>query len=105
MSRCLGFIGMIGVSFILFEVILTHEIGRIAGPGMGSGVPDLLFLVSKEERAYRCLGSVKHNWEEEQKSILTSAEEFDMLEQYKIALAERDKREKEKAVGKNTRGS
>ena len=23
---------MIGVSFILFEVILTHEIGRIAGP-------------------------------------------------------------------------
>jgi hypothetical protein len=33
---------------------------------------------------------------------LTSAEEFDMLEQYKIALAERDKREKGKAVEKNT---
>jgi APA family basic amino acid/polyamine antiporter len=28
----LGFIGMIGVSFILLEVILTHEVGRIAGP-------------------------------------------------------------------------
>jgi APA family basic amino acid/polyamine antiporter len=28
----LGVLGMIGVSFILFEVILTHEIGRIAGP-------------------------------------------------------------------------
>ncbi len=32
MFPILGFIGMIGVSFILFEVILTHEIGRIAGP-------------------------------------------------------------------------
>jgi APA family basic amino acid/polyamine antiporter len=49
------------------------------------------------------LGSVKHHWEEEQKKILTSAEEFDLLEQYKIALAERDKREKEKGVEKNTR--
>ena len=28
----LGFIGMLGVMTILFEVILTHEIGRIAGP-------------------------------------------------------------------------
>jgi hypothetical protein len=46
---------------------------------------------------------VKHNWEEEQKKILTSAEEFDLLEQYNIALAERDKRKKGKAVEKNTR--
>ncbi|MBI5167286.1 MAG: amino acid permease, partial [candidate division NC10 bacterium] len=28
----LGLLGMLGVSTILFEVILTHEIGRIAGP-------------------------------------------------------------------------
>ena len=40
---------------------------------------------------------------EEQKKILTSAEEFDLLEQYNIALAERDKREKEKRVEKSTR--
>jgi hypothetical protein len=48
---------------------------------------------------------VKHNWEEEQKKILTSAEEFDLLEQYNIALAERDKREKRKAVEKSTRAT
>jgi len=46
---------------------------------------------------------VKHNWEEEQKKILTSAEEFDLLEQYNIALAERDKLEKRKAIEKSTR--
>ena len=38
------------------------------------------------------LGSVKHDWEKEQIAVLTSAEEFDLLEQYKQALAERDKR-------------
>jgi hypothetical protein len=48
---------------------------------------------------------VKHNWEEEQKKILTSAEEFDLLEQYRIALAERDKRERGKAGEKSTRAT
>ena len=42
---------------------------------------------------------------EEQKKILTSAEEFDLLEQYNIALAERDKRTKEKSVETNTQVS
>jgi APA family basic amino acid/polyamine antiporter len=100
----LGFIGMIGVSFILFEVILTHEIGRIAGPAWVLTCV-IYYLWFRKKKGLPLLGSVKHDWEEEQKSILASAEEFDMLEQYKIALAERDKREKEKAVGKSTRGS
>jgi APA family basic amino acid/polyamine antiporter len=59
----------------------------------------------RKKKGFSLLGSLKHNWEEEQKKILTSAEEFDLLEQYKIALAERDKREKEKAFGKGTRSS
>ncbi len=90
------------VSFILFEVILTHEIGRIAGPGWILACLIYYFWFRKK-KGFPVLGSVKHNWEEEQKNILTSAEEFDMLEQYKIALAERDKREKGKAVEKNTK--
>jgi APA family basic amino acid/polyamine antiporter len=98
----LGFIGMIGVSFILFEVILTHEIGRIAGPGWVLACLIYYFWFRKK-KGFSLLGSVKHNWEEEQKKILTSAEEFDLLEQYNIALAERDKRKKGKAVEKNTR--
>jgi len=51
------------------------------------------------------LRSLKHNWEAEQKKILTSAEEYDLLEQYNIALAERDKREKEKTIEKSTRST
>jgi APA family basic amino acid/polyamine antiporter len=98
----LGFIGMIGVSFILFEVILTHEVGRIAGPGWVL-VCLIYYFWFRKKKGFPVLGSVKHHWEEEQKKILTSAEEFDLLEQYNIALAERDKREKEKAVEKSTR--
>jgi APA family basic amino acid/polyamine antiporter len=93
---------MIGVSFILFEVILTHEIGRIAGPGWVL-VCLIYYFWFRKKKGFSLLGSVKHNWEEEQKKILTSAEEFDLLEQYNIALAERDKREKEKRVEKSTR--
>jgi APA family basic amino acid/polyamine antiporter len=100
----LGFIGMIGVSFILFEVILTHEIGRIAGPGWVLACLIYYFWFRKKN-GFSLLGSVGHNWEEEQKKILTSAEEFDLLEQYNIALAERDKKEKEKTIEKSTRTS
>ncbi len=96
----LGFIGMIGVSFILFEVILTHKIGRIAGPGWVLACLIYYFWFRKKQ-GFPVLGSVEHDWESEQKMILTSAEEFDMLEQYKIALAERDKRMKEKTVEKD----
>jgi APA family basic amino acid/polyamine antiporter len=98
----LGFIGMVGVSFILFEVILTHEIGRIAGPAWVLACLIYYFWFRKK-KGFSLFGSVKHDWEEEQKKILTSAEEFDLLEQYNIALAERDKRGKGKALEKNTR--
>ena len=100
----LGFIGMIGVSFILFEVILTHEVGRIAGPAWVL-VCLIYYFWFRKKKGFPLLGSVKHDWEAEQKQILTSAEEFDLLEQYNIALAERDKLEKGKAVGKNTRAT
>ena len=36
--------------------------------------------------------SIDHNWEKQQMDVLSSAEEFDLLEQYKLALAERDKK-------------
>jgi len=37
------------------------------------------------------LGSVKHDWEKEQVEVLTDAEEYEMVEQYKQALVRRDK--------------
>ncbi len=87
----LGIIGTLGVATILFEVVLTHAIGRIAGPAWVL----LCFIYYSWYRKKQGLSpfkSIKRDWEKEQAEILTSAEEYDLLEQYKNALAERDKK-------------
>lgn len=90
----LGVIGMLGVATILFEVVLTHTIGRIAGPSWV--ILCLVYYVWYRKKAgLPILGSIKHDWESEQINILTSAEEHELLEQYKLALAERDRKRKE----------
>jgi APA family basic amino acid/polyamine antiporter len=87
----LGIIGMLGVATILVEVVWTHSIGRIAGPAW------ILFCFLyytwyRKRQKLPVFKSIKHDWEKEQISVLSSAEEFDLLEQYKLALAERDKK-------------
>jgi APA family basic amino acid/polyamine antiporter len=87
----LGFIGMLGVSTILFEVVYTHKIGRIAGPAwVVMGLVYYFYYRAKTKRPL--FGSLKRDWEAEQIQVLTSAEEFDLLEQYKNALHARDKK-------------
>jgi APA family basic amino acid/polyamine antiporter len=86
----LGFLGFLGVSSIFLTVIITHEIGRIAGPAW------LLLCVSyyvlfRRRSGLPVFGSVPHDWEQEQIEVLTNAEEFDLLEEYKQALIRRDK--------------
>jgi APA family basic amino acid/polyamine antiporter len=87
----LGVIGLIGVSLILFEVILTHPIGRIAGPAW-CGFCLILYFIYRRRTGRPLLGNVRRNWEAKQIEVLTGAEEFDLLENYKLALLERDRR-------------
>ncbi len=86
----LGFLGIAGVSLILFEVILTHTIGRIAGPAWV-----LLCLAYyvwyRRSQGYPVRGSLPRHWEKDQMAILESAEEYALLEEYKFALAAREK--------------
>ena len=94
----LGIFGLIGVTMILFEVILTHPIGRIAGPAWCIFCIVLYFIYRK--RVGRpLLGSLPRNWEAKQIEVLTSAEEYDLVENYKLALIERDRR-RAKLAGK-----
>ena len=90
----LGVIGMLGVGTILFMVVLTHTIGRIAGPAWVV-LCFVYYAWYRKKQKLPLFRSVKHDWEKEQINVLTSAEEFDLLEQYKLALAERDKKRKE----------
>jgi len=86
----LGFLGLLGVSTIFFTVIATHEIGRIAGPAWVVLCLAYYYFYRKR-RGMPVLGSVPREWEKLQMAVLTSAEEFDLLEQYRVALAERDR--------------
>jgi len=87
----LGVIGMLGVSTILFEVVLTHTIGRIAGPAWVI-LCFIYYVWYRKSQKLPVFKSIDHHWEKEQIEILTSSEEFDLLEKYKIALADRDKK-------------
>jgi APA family basic amino acid/polyamine antiporter len=94
----MGIIGMLGVATILFEVVLTHTIGRIAGPAWVLCCLVYYFFYRKSKKL-PLLGSVKRNWEDDQKKVLASAEEYDLLEQYRLALKERDEALAKKEVG------
>lgn len=85
----LGFLGLLGVSTIFFTVIATHAIGRIAGP---SWVLLCLgyYCFYRKRNQMSVMKSLPREWEKLQMEVLTSAEEFDLLEQYKVALAGRD---------------
>lgn len=94
----LSLLGVLGVGLILFEVILTHAIGRIAGP-VWVLFCFLYYAWYRRRSGLPIFTSVPRDWEAEQISVLTSAEEYDLLEQYKIALAERAKRRKREKNG------
>jgi len=86
----LGVMGMLGVSLILFEVVLTHSIGRIAGPAW-IGLCFIYYAWFRKKQGLPIFRSVKREWEKEQIRVLESAEEYELLEEYKLALAERAK--------------
>jgi APA family basic amino acid/polyamine antiporter len=86
----IGFVGLAGVFSIWLTVMITHDIGRIFGP-VWVLVCVIYYAVFRRRNGLPVLGSVKHDWEQEQVDVLTDAEEFEMVEQYKEALVRRDK--------------
>jgi APA family basic amino acid/polyamine antiporter len=85
----IGFIGMIGVFSIWLTVMITHSIGRIVGP-LWVLVCIGYYIFFRRSNGLPVFGSVPHDWEKEQVDVLTSAEEHEMVEQYKQALIRRD---------------
>ncbi|MCL5277312.1 MAG: APC family permease [Deltaproteobacteria bacterium] len=98
----LGILGFLGVGMVLFEVILTHRIGRVAGPiWVVLGI--LYYLYFRKANGMPLAKSVERNWEAHQMDVLTSAEEFDLAEEYRLALKERDERIKRNEQAKADR--
>ncbi len=97
----LGIFGMLGVGLILFEVILTHKIGRIAGPAWVF-VSILYYCWYRRSQNLPVSGSIVHDWEAwSSAKVLEEAEEFELLEQYNMALAQRDREHAPRAAQKS----
>jgi APA family basic amino acid/polyamine antiporter len=86
----LAVLGTIGIGGILFMVVVTHEIGRIAGPAWVLAC-FAYYAWYRRSRKLPVLGSVPRDWEAQQEEVLREAEEFDLLERYRAALAARDR--------------
>ena len=86
----IGFLGLVGVLVTLGEVVLTHPLGRIAGPCWVLAC--LAYYVTyRLRRGLPVLRSGRHSWEEQQRAVLKDAEEYDLLEAYEFSLAQRDR--------------
>ena len=98
----LGSIGMLSITSVFLIVMITHNVARITGPAWVI-LCFLYYVWYRRKRKLPVFGTVKRDWEEEQKNVLASAEEFDLLEQYKVALSARDrhKRERERPFGQS----
>ena len=88
----LGLLGLLGIGIVFVEVILTHEIGRVAGPAWVAFC-FLYYAWYRRSQGLPIFHSVKRNWESDQIDILESAEEYELLEEYKLALAGKGKEE------------
>jgi len=93
----LGIIGLIATGGMLSIVIWTHELGRVAGPAW-IGFWLMAYLFFRWKNKLPIFGSCKRDWETDQVAILTSAEEFELLEQYKAELEKRDKSQRNGAL-------
>ena len=81
-----GVLGFLGISTILFLVVLTHSIGRIAGPAwIILGL--LIYFWYRRRRKLPVRKTLKRDWEKEQLLVYEDAGEHDMADEYRENLA------------------
>jgi APA family basic amino acid/polyamine antiporter len=81
-----GILGFLGISTILFLVVLTHSIGRIAGPAwIILGL--LIYSLYRRHRKLPITKPLKRNWEKEQLLVYEDAGEHELADEYRENLA------------------
>jgi basic amino acid/polyamine antiporter, APA family len=86
----LGVAGFVGVLFFLVMVIATHAYARVAGP-VWILLAFLLYILYRRRRNLPGLQTLPRDWESVTKQVLTSAEEWQSLEEYEAALTEHER--------------
>ena len=85
-----GVIGFLGITSILFLVVLTHTIGRIAGP-VWIIVGLVLFWIYRTHVGLSLLGNYPHDWDREQIDVYRDAGEIGIMEEFEENLERRER--------------
>lgn len=80
-----GVIGMFGIASVLVMVILTHPIGRIAGP-VWIALGLVGYYVYRRKRNLPVYGTVRRDWAAEQLAVYVESGEDALAEEYQTAL-------------------
>ncbi len=85
--------GFLGIGAILVFTLLTHDIGRVAGPSwLIVGV--ILYMIYRRNKGLPVLRSQPHDWRGAQAAILRDAGELELMDEYLERLREYEAREK-----------
>ena len=80
-----GVLGFIGIFSILIFVLLTHPIGRFAGPAwVVAGLAG--YLVYRKRRKLPLFRSIPRNWHSEHQAILLAAGELELMDQHRANI-------------------
>ena len=80
-----GVLGFLGISSILFLVVLTHSIGRIAGPGwIALGL--LIYFLHRRRNKLPFRKSLQRNWTKEQLLVYEDAGEHELADELRENL-------------------
>jgi APA family basic amino acid/polyamine antiporter len=80
-----GVLGFLGISSILFLVVLTHSIGRIAGPAwIVLGL--LIYFWHRRRNKLPFRKSLKRDWTKEQLLVYEDAGEYDLADEFRENL-------------------
>ena len=86
-------IGFVGIFAILIFTLITHPIGRIAGPSwIAMGL--IIYFIYRYRKGLPRFHSVKHDWRTEQVGILRRAGELELMDEYIANLKASDERKK-----------
>ncbi len=86
----LALAGLVALAVVFTAVLTTHRLAPLVTP-LVLAAALLYYIINRRVHKLPLIGSVARNWDEEQLASLAAAEEFDLLEQYKRALAERER--------------
>jgi hypothetical protein len=84
-------IGFIGITAILAFTLITHPIGRIAGPSwIAFGI--ILYFFYRKRKGLPLFRSRKRDWRSEQIEILRRAGELELMDEYVANVRASDQR-------------